>query len=297
MTEFGNPILAGATLIRAAMQSEGFLSGSQGWRVERDGTAEFQELTARGDIDATGLTVENGGVEIRIDPTDFNLQLGAIVFDTNSGIQSNIGELSTRFAGGTGDLPTSLWAAPAVGASDQAFIQLLSENDDQTAPARILMSSPVQNQSMRATFGDNQNVESVTATSFTVETNSASFTFVAPISGIVTITLEAFIDLETGDVANISRIIRCSYEVREGSTIGSGAIVLAADNSRSAAVRVRGGGFGSVGTGANVYSQYQLTGLTPNDTYNIQTMHSINDATNVAVNQIASRSLLVRPET
>lgn len=295
MTDFANPILAGDALVRQAMQSENFQSGSQGWRVERDGDAEFQDLVARGDIEATGLTVVNGGVEVRIDPTDFNLQLASIVFDTNSGLQSNIGEVSVRYSG-AGTLPQMLLAAPGVGAADQAFITLLSEDDTLTHPARILMSAPIVNTHMRPEYDEDLTIESVTSTSFTVETNPAQVTFTAPQSGIVTITVEGFIDLETSNVANIVRIIRLSYEVREGSTPGSGTVIQSPSSARSAALRVRGGGFGSVGTGANVYVQRQLTGLTPSQAYSIQTAHQIDDNTNLAVNQISSRSLLVRPE-
>lgn len=58
---FTNEILAGDTLARNAMQSEGFQSGVQGWRVERNGDAEFNNLIARGTFvsgDGTGQHIE-----------------------------------------------------------------------------------------------------------------------------------------------------------------------------------------------------------------------------------------------
>lgn len=45
---FSNPIVGAETLIREAMQSEGFQSGVQGWRIERNGNAEFNDLLVRG---------------------------------------------------------------------------------------------------------------------------------------------------------------------------------------------------------------------------------------------------------
>jgi hypothetical protein len=57
---FSNPIVAGNTLIRDAIQSEGYTPGTVGWAIERDGDAEFNDVNIRG-------TVE---VASPIDPTD-----------------------------------------------------------------------------------------------------------------------------------------------------------------------------------------------------------------------------------
>lgn len=45
---FNNPILAGETLVRTGMKSENFQSGLQGWRVDRNGDAEFNDVYIRG---------------------------------------------------------------------------------------------------------------------------------------------------------------------------------------------------------------------------------------------------------
>jgi len=51
MINLNDPILGDAgTLIRNQMQSEGFVSGSNGWRIERNGNAEFNDVTIRGDL-------------------------------------------------------------------------------------------------------------------------------------------------------------------------------------------------------------------------------------------------------
>lgn len=45
---FENPILAGEELIRSAIRSENYSEGSLGWRIGRDGTAEFANMVSRG---------------------------------------------------------------------------------------------------------------------------------------------------------------------------------------------------------------------------------------------------------
>lgn len=47
---YGNPILGGDTLVRTAVQSAGFVAGSAGWRIGRDGSAEFNGALVRGSL-------------------------------------------------------------------------------------------------------------------------------------------------------------------------------------------------------------------------------------------------------
>lgn len=62
---FSNPIIGGNnTLIRDDMTSEGYVAGSSGWRIARDGTAEFNDLTSRGTFisgNGTGQHIEING--------------------------------------------------------------------------------------------------------------------------------------------------------------------------------------------------------------------------------------------
>lgn len=51
---FRDPIVAGDTLVRDAIESEGFLTGVTGWSIGRDGDAEFNDATFRGTIEAVG---------------------------------------------------------------------------------------------------------------------------------------------------------------------------------------------------------------------------------------------------
>lgn len=52
---FANSIIGGAeTLIRSAIKSFGYVAGVFGWRISREGSAEFNDLVARGEINVVG---------------------------------------------------------------------------------------------------------------------------------------------------------------------------------------------------------------------------------------------------
>jgi hypothetical protein len=51
---FSDPIVAGTELIRDAIHSAGYVAGVSGWTINKDGTAEFSNLTARGSMEVTG---------------------------------------------------------------------------------------------------------------------------------------------------------------------------------------------------------------------------------------------------
>jgi hypothetical protein len=62
---FQDPVVGGVVLRRPAIASPDFATGVQGWSVNQDGTAEFQDLTARGTITgSTFIVYGNGGVFI-----------------------------------------------------------------------------------------------------------------------------------------------------------------------------------------------------------------------------------------
>lgn len=50
---FGDPIVAGHILVRDAIQSPNFAAGVSGWQINRDGSAEFNNATIRGDLIVT----------------------------------------------------------------------------------------------------------------------------------------------------------------------------------------------------------------------------------------------------
>lgn len=47
---FSDPVAAGEVLVRQSLQSENYVAGVSGWRVGRNGDAEFNNVVARGDV-------------------------------------------------------------------------------------------------------------------------------------------------------------------------------------------------------------------------------------------------------
>lgn len=47
---FSNPIVGGTVLIRPAIQSPDYVAGTSGWSINKDGTAEFNDVTVRGEV-------------------------------------------------------------------------------------------------------------------------------------------------------------------------------------------------------------------------------------------------------
>jgi len=129
----------------------------------------------------------------------------------------------------------------------------------------------------------NTTSESKSGTSYSAYTNSAEGTFTAPPTGKIYVTVSGRLNL--GNTQNYGYT---SWELREGSTIGSGTVTVAADDNRA----VRAGN--TVTTSAPFYGQgshrYLVTGLVAGDTYNIRTMHR----SSVSLSS-EFRSLLVEP--
>lgn len=61
MGGFRNSILGGINLIRAAIQSPNFVTGSAGWKIAQDGSAEFNNVVIRGGTVVSGLALYYDG--------------------------------------------------------------------------------------------------------------------------------------------------------------------------------------------------------------------------------------------
>lgn len=62
MTGFSNPVVGGmSNLIRAAIQSPNFVHAVSGWTINKDGSAEFNNLIVRGEFDGTNFIINNFG--------------------------------------------------------------------------------------------------------------------------------------------------------------------------------------------------------------------------------------------
>lgn len=103
---FANSILAGETLVRPAMQSEAFQSGVQGWRITRQGDAEFNNATVRGEL----IVGQMPGQYVRIGKSaDLPLLPPVFEMSTGSAEESQPGFIN---ATGSGFTLQSIWQSP-----------------------------------------------------------------------------------------------------------------------------------------------------------------------------------------
>ena len=146
---FNNPIAGGDFLVRPAIKSPNFVTGVSGWSINRDGTAEFSQLTARGGLIVTGgneidIIDAGGNTVIRISPT-----LGVSIFDA-------LGNLLIRMdsAGFQVFDPTGL--RRAILAQSGAFSQITLDTNhaNRLAGAILAASTPTAGGSMQLTSPD-----------------------------------------------------------------------------------------------------------------------------------------------
>lgn len=87
---FTNPIVGGSgTLIRPAIKSPDYAPGVSGWQIARDGTAEFNDVTARGSLQSPNYVAGSAGWAVKTD--------GSAEFNNVTAR----GEFATGQAGGT----------------------------------------------------------------------------------------------------------------------------------------------------------------------------------------------------
>lgn len=99
---FTDPIIGGESkLIRQAIQSPDYQAGLTGWSINRDGTAEFNDATIRGELSAGGGTVVVN--ELGIYVTDDNSDDQYVILRDGGFVARNIpddGAHCQMFAGG-----------------------------------------------------------------------------------------------------------------------------------------------------------------------------------------------------
>ncbi len=134
---FKDPIVAGTTLIRAAIRSPDYVPGVSGWSINRDGSVEFNDATLRGELlvtDPDGSYVriydENpgAGAVIELNPAD---QVGETYFPAEINAQSDsLGEASLAIQGpqmqGVGVTRPQLWLETVRDTPSYSNILLLS---------------------------------------------------------------------------------------------------------------------------------------------------------------------------
>lgn len=131
---------------------------------------------------------------------------------------------------------------------------------------------------------DATTLSGIVSTSFAAGSPACGLAFVAPPSGYVRVTVSAALTQSSN--GNETRI---SYEIRTGSTIGSGTVHTAASSARAYAIgRAVVTSGPSYGTGS--FGPY-LHSVTAGDAYNVRTMHQVSGGSGA----VESRHVLIDP--
>jgi hypothetical protein len=70
---FSNPIVGGTTLIRPAIHSPDYVAGTTGWTINKDGTAEFNDVVFRGSAESANYVAGVSGWKLDQDgDAEFN---------------------------------------------------------------------------------------------------------------------------------------------------------------------------------------------------------------------------------
>jgi hypothetical protein len=138
---FSNPITGGqGALVRPAIKSPDFLTAVRGWTINKDGSAEFNNVVVRGTVD---ISFSNGS-EIRAyagsyTSTDWNLTGAFVTFKpaNDTGHTWIPGVIGTQIIAGTpspaNDVGAMVIASPCETGLDQASIELIGASATETA--------------------------------------------------------------------------------------------------------------------------------------------------------------------
>ena len=150
---FTNPIIAGLTLIRTAIRSPNYVANVSGWSINKDGSAEFNDVVIRGTVVAGGgaVTLNSTGVHVvgsgnqydisttggfaaRNDPDNgalFQITAETLYFrpETPSPLGNTVEEGYlhtgyTTFSGGTVEAPTLALASPNIAGQADARLYI-----------------------------------------------------------------------------------------------------------------------------------------------------------------------------
>ena len=115
---FSDPITAGDILIRDAIQSPNYVAGSAGWSINKDGTAEFSDITIRGLIKSasTGVQIIDDSIFLLdpngippYDPMNPVLEMGAAsLYGIPVGLLIQTDQMIS-FSQNTGLINTPIW--------------------------------------------------------------------------------------------------------------------------------------------------------------------------------------------
>jgi hypothetical protein len=300
---FANPVVTNTgTLIKEAIRSPDFVAGVSGWSINRDGSAEFNDVTLRGSLDVGGIP----GIWIgpRTDP-DFPAALfavtaikSAIVFYQDA---SNYGYIASSATGGSDwteygivdagvrnvayqvTEPIFVGSGPFIDSFYDLFHRGLMQLDsgaelivDTTAPA--VFNAEIDYGGSTTVQNVQTALQTTTSAVFVLLAATCGVAFVAPPSGQVTVDYAAFMQHSAA-----GQFIIVSPELRTGSSVGAGTVVSAANDDEN--VQVTGTDGGRMG------ATVEYTGLTPGNSYNV----SLWTRTSAATATIRRRRVVVAP--
>lgn len=139
-TPFNNAPIGGTTLVRKAIKSPNYAAGSSGWSVNKDGSAEFNNLTVRGvfeglkyEINATGMFFYSGT------PANGNLVASVVPGTTGGNDQyGNAYKPGVCVYGGSGQPVAQLYVSGALPTA-LPKLNLLSNRTVENTPGTLVL--------------------------------------------------------------------------------------------------------------------------------------------------------------
>lgn len=195
---------------------------------------------------------------------------------------------STPVAADPSNLPAQLQAL-----AQQIENTLGAHLDATTAHGRNNVGPNVQEKQSPQQFTFNNTSYSATANNAGLTVEVCGLSFVAPASGIVAVGVGGSIESQNNRNGAL-----LGWELRTGSTIGSGSILIGPSSPRALQGPQSVSDFGEARVGATRWSvvgsvDLLPAGLTPGSSYNVRTMHVITPGP--ATGQVLDRSIIVQP--
>lgn len=306
-------ILAGVTLVAEAIQSQNYVAGSAGWHIGADGSAEFNNVTVRGTFEIDGVlnSYIKGVTDGSGNPT-ISLY-GGLYPDNHALTPPDPALIETTKVSVVGNHYTQLsLIGPSYAGGDQGQLLIASATAENpfgasamtlTAGEMLLTAVDLTLSSTNGiTLQDTVNLGSTPAVTVTLAstnftngtTTSTSFTNTLTTTGIHGV---AFVAPPSGEVTVIGRTIASNstagsfaimdFEVRTGSTVGSGTVVRASDNFEAGLIQSS-----TAGNQGTVVTTGLVSGLTPGNTYNAALTYLIGTSGTASYNR---RHIIVSP--
>ena len=128
---FRNSVVGGTTLVRPAIKSPNFVTGVSGWSIDRNGSAEFNDITIRGSNGSAAITIgPSTGPQVVIDST---ASAGYIEFPTNAPGERTTARIAASVAnsGGAAEALTLTVRGPAENGAGTDRIDIIQRSDFQ----------------------------------------------------------------------------------------------------------------------------------------------------------------------